>query len=418
MKRLLGLLCAVVLLVSQLAAVSTASAAASAQTALYTRIDPSTGKVYNLKGKTVYIYDWWTYSDWHDDDPQSDAEKATHKYRKWLEKTYNCRIVATAKGDWSSQVDELNNCVNAPDGNLCVFMVASDFMKDVILDELAADWKKSVSVNLSDSKWNKSTIKMLTFANGVYGVATGKSETRQLLYFNKRVLEEAGIDWNSLYDMQKKGTWTWSEFTRLLKKIHTGDVYGMTGNTDDLYRIAIFSNGGSFFDLNDSGELVSSVNSEQSREALEWAKKTWNTYSAPRPEDASWDWFKQYWKEGKTGFYIGQAWQGFNPQSGEMSDMEDGWGAVAFPKGPQGSGYVTIVDNNAAVIPGNYSKQEITQASLIYDLWTNAAPDLPDEEDDLGYLLELTDERAVYETYDMLRDDGHGAVVTLRSGSG
>ena len=91
-----------------------------------------------------------------------------------------------------------------------------------------------------------------------------------------------------------------------------------------------------------------------------------------------------------------------------MSGLADPWGCVAFPKGPKGSDYVTIVENNVAVIPGCYSKQQISQVSMIYDLWTSTAPDLPDEEDDLGEYLGFTDDRAVYETYDMLRNSEHG----------
>ena len=292
MKKCFLLFCAVVLLCSQLLAAAGSAEVHASPTAPYTRIDPDTGKTYDLKGKTVYLYDWWS-GDWHDDDPQTEEAQKTYKYRQWLEKTYNCKIVTGVKGDWSTQVDELAKYVASPDKNLCIFIVDVNFMNNVVLQGLAADWKKSVSVSLSDSKWNRNTIKMMTFAGGVYGVAAGKSEPRQVLFFNKRVLEEAGVDWNSLYNMQSKGTWNWSAWLKVMKKVQRdldndgeNDVFGVTGSSDDLYRIAVFSNGGSLFDLDDSGELVSTAGSAQSAEALNWAKSAWKTYSAPRPEGA------------------------------------------------------------------------------------------------------------------------------------
>ena len=403
-RRWLVLLCTFMLAVT--AAVPAVSrAATSVPAALYTRIDPSTGKIYNLKGKTVYIYDWWTGTDWHDTEPETNAEKAVYNYRIWLEETYNCKIVETAKGDWDSQVDELQKIVKTPGKNLCVFTIGMDFMSKVMLNNLAADWKKGVSISLSDGKWNKSTMKLMSFANGIYGVSTSKTEPRECLFFNKRVLKEAGIDWNQLYNMQKAGKWTWDQFTKLLDKVDKSGAYGLVGSTDMLYRIAVFSNGGSFFDLDASGELVATVSSEQSKQALNWAKQLWNKYSAPQPEGTNWDWYKETWNEGNTGFYIGQAWQGFNPGS-EFSGLKDEWGCVAFPKGPKGDGYVTIASNNVMIIPASYTKAQISQVSMIYDLWTSPAPGWVGDEDELANLLGMTDNRAIYETYRMLQQNG------------
>ena len=47
-----------------------------------------------------------------------------------------------------------------------------------------------------------------TVGGKTYGVSTGNSEPRACLYFNKQILEAAGIDWNTIYDKdnaQKKG---------------------------------------------------------------------------------------------------------------------------------------------------------------------------------------------------------------------
>ncbi len=415
-KRLLTLLCAIALLVSCTPDMGRASAG-KALPNLYTRINPATGKTYDLNGKNVYFYDYWTGADWHDLEPGTDKEVTTYKYRKWLEKTYNCHIYQVANGDWMTCATVLADFVANPTDDLCTFVVEPGKMYQVIQNNLAADWTRSVSVNLSDSKWNRSTIRQMTFGSRVLGVSTGYSEPRQCLFFNKRVLEEAGIDWNTLYDMQKAGTWTWSKFRNLLSKLTrdtdndgVNDIYGLIGSSDDFYRVAVFSNGGSFFDIDSSGKLKATVTGKKSKDALAWATETWSQHCMPTPEGANWDWYKDAWKQGYSGFYMYQCYGGFNEYS-EMSDMEDPWGCVAFPKGPEGSDYVTIVSNNVTVIPSIYSKEEISQISMLYDLWTSPAPELQDEEeDDLTALEGKTDERAIYETYAMLRDSEHGTM--------
>ncbi len=410
MKRVLALLCAFVLVISGLVQV-TASAESILANSLYTRISPTTGKVFDLKGQTVYIYDFWTGYDWHEIVPETEEETILYNYRRWLEKTYNCKIMQTARGDWGTVIDELRKVAQSSKGMPCVFIIPPSFVNQAVTDNLLADWKKSASISLSDSKWNQSTISMMSYAGHVFGVSTGRTEPRQCLYFNKRVLEEAGIDWNNIYDLQKSGKWTWDAFTALLKKVQRDGIYGMTGNSDDLYRIAVFSNGGSFFDLSSTGEMTTTVKSEQSKEALAWAKNVWATWAAPQPDGSDWDWYKEYWKQGTTGFYMGQTYQGFNSYS-EMEDMADPWGCVAFPKGPKGKGYVTIAEDNLTVIPASCTKEQINQASLIYDLWTNPAPELEEEEEEqeekrLAEFEGKTDERAIYETYKMLTEEDH-----------
>ena len=93
---------------------------------------------------------------------------------------------------------------------------------------------------------------------GKDGVAVGASEPRQCLYFNKKILEEAGIDPETVYDLQAAGEWTWEAFEDMLKTIQKDtdndgvvDIYGMTGSNVDMYRVAVFANGGKFFDFDD-----------------------------------------------------------------------------------------------------------------------------------------------------------------------
>ena len=373
-------------------------------------------------GAEVFVYDYWTADDSRKDDP-NEEEQAQYDYRDWLMETYNVKIRQIQKGDWTTNVQELTNFCTAPDGTLCLYILPPDFVGTPMANDLFAAWETDL-IDFEDDKWNDSTINFMTKGGKIYGVATGNSEPRQCLYFNKRVLEEAGINWEEIYDMQAEGTWTWEAFEAMLKQIHKDvdndgvtDIYGMTGNNSDLYMMGVVSNGGEFFRFNDAGELEIAVNSDEALTGLQWAKDIWNNYGFQQPADGSWDYFKESWKQGFCGFYMYQTYGGFNDNS-EMADMADEWGCVAFPKGPSGEKYVSIVSDNVTVIPNVYDAETAAKLAFIYDMWSNATPGYDDEDAWIGNKYNFTDERAVDETYAMLREPEHCvANATLYIGS-
>ena len=374
---------------------------------------PEVKEGIDLGGAEVFIYDYWTASADRKADP-NEEEQAQYDYRDWIMETYNCKITQIQKGDWTTNVQELINFCTAPDGTLCAYILPGDFVGTPMANNLFADWSKTDLIDLTADKWNDSVINFMTKGDAIYGVNTGNPEPRQCLFFNKRVLEEAGIDWNTIYDMQAEGTWTWAAFEDMLKQINKDtdndgilDIYGMTGDHNDLSMISTFSNGGSFFAFDEAGKLTITANSDETLEALTWAKELWATYGYAQPADGSWDYYKDAWKQGFCGFYIYHTYGGFNDNS-EMADMADEWGCVAFPIGPKGDEYVTITNDNVYVIPNVYDEETVGKIALIVDLWTNATPGYDDEYAWIGNKYNYTDDRAVDETYAMLREPEHG----------
>lgn len=402
MKKLLAMLLAALML---LACVS-----AFAEEAEY----PEVVEGIDFGGADIYIYDYWTASADRKAEP-TEEEQDQYDYRDWIMETYNCKITQIAKGDWASNVTELTNFCTAPDDTLCFYILPPDFVGTPMANDLFATWNDRDLIDLSDEQWNAGDVEFMTVSGNVYGVATGKSEPRQCLYFNKRVLEEAGIDWETIYDMQDEGTWTWDAFEAMLKQIQKDtdndgvvDIYGMTGSNVDMYRVAVFSNGGSFFGIDDNGELIITAGSDETLEALAWSKDIWNTYGYQQPEDGSWDYYKDAWKQGFCGFYMYQTYGGFNDNS-EMADMADEWGCVAFPVGPKGETYVHIISDNITVIPNVYDDDTVNKLAYIYQLWTATTPGYDDEDAWIGNKYNYTDDRAVDETYAMLREPEHAA---------
>ena len=91
-----------------------------------------------------------------------------------------------------------------------------------------------------------------------------------------------------------------------------------------------------------------------------------------------------------------------------MADMHDEWGCVAFPVPNAGDKYLTNISENTYLIPNIYSADEVGKIAFIIDMWTKPTPGFDDEFGWIGNKYNYTDERAVDETYAMLRQSEHG----------
>ena len=355
---------------------------------------------------TITIYDYWSGDGARKAEP-SEEEQATYDYRDWIEATYNVKINQIQGGDWGSQKEEFVNFVSAPDGSLRLYILEPGSVLSQIDNGTAASWG---DFDFSDEKYNQSVINTWMKNDKVYGVATGATEPRGGLFFNKRLLSEAGIDYETIYDLQAEGKWTWAAWEELLKKTTLDtdndgviDIYGVSGSGDDMYVLAVYGNDGSFFDYDENGKLQPTMGSEAAIEAMNWGKTIQANYWKHTPEGASWDWYKQAWKNGEFAFYVYQTYGGFNDGS-EMADMEDEWGFVCFPVPNEGDQYIHVASDNTTLIPNVYTEEEIAKLAFFYDLWTNPTPGYEDDDNWIGNKYNYTDDRAVDESYATLRN--------------
>lgn len=369
---------------------------------------PAVKEGIDFGGKTVTIYDYWSGNGDRVAEPTAE-QQAQYDYRDWLEATYNVKIAQKQGGDWGTCAQEMIDFVSAPDGSYRAYIIEPGKVGSLVANGVAAP----INYDFSAEKFNQFTIDAWSMGGKVYGFSTGATEPRGCVYFNKRILQEANIDWNTIYDMQAAGTWTWAAFEDMLKATTQDldndgviDVWGFGGSGDDMYNLAVFGNGGSYFDFDADGKLQPTMNSEETLTALNWGKEMQSKYWAPTPEGANWDWFKEAWKAGTFAFYVYQTYGGYNDNS-EMADMEDEWGCVAFPVPNEGDNYIHVASENTTLIPNVYTEEEVANIMFIVDMWTNATPGYDDEDAWIGNKYNYTDDRAVDETYAMLRQAEH-----------
>lgn len=141
-----------------------------------------------------------------------------------------------------------------------------------------------------------------TYDGSLY--ALGASESTVVLYYNKEIMDEAGIVPPSTLE----DAWTWEEVYEIAKKLKTDDRYGINLEWDlgegQIYGFApiIWSNGGELLS-EDGKEIDGYLNSDKAIEALEFYQKfaTEGLINLqPLPND---------FEEGKSAMYLMGSWE-------------------------------------------------------------------------------------------------------------
>ena len=375
------------------------------------RIDPATGKPYDLGGQTIYLCSYYDMGDWTKMARSTPAEQARYDYYSWLQNTYHFKMKSKAIGDWGSYMDQVQKFLKKPDGSARIYHISSSAFHKILSSKNLADWSTGSQIDLTDAQWNPVVTDFTTLGKHVYGVSTSTiSSSAGILYFNKSILEKAKVDWNEIYDMQKNGTWTWDAFETILKKVKkVKKVSPFTGDTASFYRNAVFSNGGDFFHMKD-GKLVAGADSKKTQAALKWAMNILNTYAYKPKASDSWDYPLVNFKKGTIAFYFGSDYQILNAD--DLGKIKSKWGAVAFPMGPSGKAYANLTNEvTLSVIPNVYDQSTLEKMIMVYGLW-NASLPTDDTANRIGNYLQAgdADQRTMNETLPILMDPAHNVI--------
>ncbi len=403
------------------------------------RIDPTTGEPFDLGGMEIIIADWWSNDP---EEPKTDFQAAQREYQEWLQDTYNFTMVQKNYAGWGWEEGSIGEAfvqaaTSGTDENVIYTLTnsaatAADVSQGLMYDLTKLDGDV---IDLSAEKWQiNGEVNSWKIGDSVYCFYTGPSEPRGGLYFNKTVLKDAGIDPETIYDMQADGTWTWDAWVDIMDQVQRdtdndgqNDVFGCVQNNGPMIYMCVRSNGGELVTRNNDGTYTLTADSDAVKEGLHFAidtvtNKYYLDYS--NEEGSNWEDYKNLFMSGKAAFMYDDAYcayeggwlTGQNPVevNGVQLDQSVDYGYVMFPKGPKGDN-VTNKGNNLLCLPASYSDEKARQLMFAYDVWTE---DVPGYE---GYyaLLDnlyggMKDTRSVDETIDMMTtrgvDDWHAIV--------
>ncbi|MCQ2493723.1 MAG: extracellular solute-binding protein [Lachnospiraceae bacterium] len=385
----------------------------------YTVITDADGNPIDLGGMEIIVRDWFSDAEGNVAPAANDFEEARDEWREWIQETYNFTIKQCGMSQWGDVITDFVDYVSTDgDDNNYVFIMREDkAFTSAIAEGLVYDLSTLDCLDFTSKKFTINKChEQFTLGGGVYAMYAGASEARSGVYFNKQVLKDAGIDPESIYDMQADGTWTFDKFEELCSIVQRDvdndgidDYYGLCANNGNMVNDAVFSNGGAYVGKN-GAEFTYELENEKTVYALNWVVDMFAKYNNHDPEDAQWDYYKEEFKSGKVGFMIEDAYVASRNNWLENPDFELGF--VFFPKGPGADKYVDVWSNNPVVIPGCYDADRAWKCAFAWNLYTDMPADYEaDYFDTSSYLAGGFDLRAVNETIVPMMSTDHGIIA-------
>ncbi|MCL2126791.1 MAG: extracellular solute-binding protein, partial [Treponema sp.] len=196
----------------------------------------------SLKGMDIVIGNFWDDWDVNTRVASSDAEEKAIAYRAKIQKDNGFTIKEKMIADWGQMAQLAATSIMAGKPAAQVMVLQPNWAMMLYSRSLLYPITDSKVVDFTSQKpveWNKDVISSLTFNGKAYAFSIGYGTSRHAngVFFNKRLLREAGVNPDTPYDMQKAGTWTWEAYIDLCKKLTRDvnndgiiDTYAMTAD--------------------------------------------------------------------------------------------------------------------------------------------------------------------------------------------
>ncbi|MHB8129289.1 MAG: ABC transporter substrate-binding protein [Mobilitalea sp.] len=354
----------------------------------------------DLGGMEIVVADWWSTGEVAE--PATTKEEDTLAYREDIQTKHNFTLAQTNIGAWAEYQEIFTTSTMAGDPAGDIFIMDQKFCPEPLKQGLFYPVSDLPSFDVTSQIWNKSMTDYMTQNGKTYGFTEEQNGPGLGIFFNKRLFEEAGLDPDLLYDLQKSGDWNWSkleEIAQTLTKDNNADgmtdIYGICAWQVEIVKAAVFSNGSDYIKYNDAtGRYENNQSSDEYLKAVELGVDFYQKgYVMPDPEGAAFTWFENAFKTGQAAMCITEWYR-----NTAFQDMEDDWGYVFFPAGPEGT-MQTMYTGNVRVIPAGEDVDYADAVAYAYSLWVSPAPGYEDAAADYSYYYTLTrDSRAVDET--------------------
>lgn len=298
------------------------------------------------------------------------------------EETYNFKIRELGISSYDSAPEDFVNYATTGGDENYIFQLHSDgSLVSAMYSGLMADLSKVDCLDFSDKKWQGGVDDRFSIGDSIYAMYALTPEPRTGTFFNKRLLEDAGINPGDLYEWQENGEWTFDKCREVMAQVQRDtdndgviDIYGTTNDKEAFFTEAVFSNGGQIVSKGADGKYVLEVDSEKTLAGLNWAQELLDDFDLVKPEDANWDYYKQAFMNGDAVFCFDRAYMAGQ----DFKDMEDDFGFICYPKGSGASDYTNVWSNNPVVIPACYDDEKVWKLAFAYNLYTAEIPGYED----------------------------------------
>lgn len=297
-------------------------------------------KVTNLGGVTIKLASPW--NEWVITSGCPPKQIAAANAITQIAKDYNCKIEVVNVNPSTFQTDIITNFA-AGKVYADIFEMQGSVVPYV---PYTMDVSKVSSLELGSNGWNK-FIGSTTVHRGVqYGVGFMMTQNlaieQTLMFFNKSLADEYKLP--DMYALVKNNQWTWSKFSELTKSIYDktgGKTKGMVIQNDSLAEYLLHTNNIKLVSKTADGQYFFNYNDNNLVSGLQfWADYAKSGYilSVTGSEDFGASESKEFFAR-KTLFYLAN----YMVASSQLNpNMEELYGVLPLPKGPNASEYVSV----------------------------------------------------------------------------
>ncbi len=337
-----------------------------------------TQQITDFDGYDFVVADW--YSAEETGVFSTSWEEFVYNHRKDVEAQYNLTYTRKNIALTGNYTELVPAKLMAKDKDVSMYYFFEGYVVPTVSQNLLWDLRELSSFDENDPKWDKISMNTFTFGDSIYAVDYATREPLMGMFYNKRILEEAGLDPDLPYDLQKNGQWTWSKFEELCQlttkdtdKDGITDTWGVGSTYGNLSLFAAWSNNAAFVTRDENGKFVDGTTDPAFLEAMEWlqnlASKGWlYVYrTGGAGEDAL-----QAFQNGQIAFLPYNFWLTEEPT---LTQSKDEWGWVYLPYGPSAEGLTMCAQSYGYGIPKNFTKEEAEMIFQAFDKLTDITVD-------------------------------------------
>jgi hypothetical protein len=369
------------------------------------------GSIRDLGGMVIDIGIFWAPTIV---EGTTDSGRATLEWRDYIQTRHNFTIQEKQIGQHGDHADVVAASILAGNPIAYINRIDPGRIVSLVRNDMFYDVSTLPTVDLTLPKWNRHVHDAMSFDGGTFGFVDGYNPFNAgVLFFNKDVLREAGIDPMLPYDLQAANEWTWDEMMRIAETVTRdvdndgiNDYFGFCLFSNRTMLSAVYSNNSRFVGKDAEGRFTNDAyGSNAFLQAFDHVRNMdVRELMQPQPEGAGWEWWRDGFKEGRAAFIV---WEEY--AISELADTDFDWGMVLYPRGPAANKLITVYYENINTIPSILTAQQADDIMFAFDLFTEDHPDYAD--DDMAWKYgaydNYRDPRAVDETLAMLRSGEH-----------
>lgn len=331
-------------------------------------------QITDFGGYEFNVADWYTVDG--QEEYTSSWTEFVAEYHNKLQKDFNFKYYRSSSyidGDYTQFVPAK---IMAGDTDVKMYYFFEGYILPSVSQNLLWDLTELDSFDPTDPKWNQNSINTFTINGGIYAVETQWNRPLMGCFYNKRILEEAGLDGDLPYDLQAEGKWNWAALEDICAKVTQDtnkdgvtDIWAWGSTYGNFALTAAWSNGASFVLRDENGKYIDGTSTPEFLEAMEWMQEmTTKGYLYTKPAGGGGSYALEAFRDGKLAFLPYNFWLS---SEAYLTDCVDDWGWVYLPYGDSAKGITMNCQVNGYGIPKSLSKDEAEKVFQIFDKMTD-----------------------------------------------